>query len=158
MKKKTQGYILLFISITLFMSSLMLNNYYSENSIFMCSLVEQNPDIPMEDCPAHSNTHIYYMAIILAIGFGAFFFSLYILMDYDLTRPKSFDKKISLDDEEKLIINYLSTNEGSAYQSDIVKHTSFTKVKTTRLLDKLEGKGLVERKRRGMTNIVILCK
>jgi uncharacterized membrane protein len=41
-------------------------------------------------------------------------------------------------------------------QSDIVNNTSLTKVKVTRLLDKLEGKGLVERRRRGMGNLVVL--
>ena len=33
---------------------------------------------------------------------------------------------------------------------------TMTKVKVTRILDKLEGRGLVERKRRGMTNVVML--
>ena len=46
--------------------------------------------------------------------------------------------------------------EGSVYQSDIIKETKLTKVKVTRILDKLEGKKLIDRKRRGMTNIVVL--
>jgi len=37
-----------------------------------------------------------------------------------------------------------------------VEETGFTKVKITRILDSLEGNGLIERKRRGMTNIIIL--
>lgn len=62
----------------------------------------------------------------------------------------------NLDKEEKKIVNALLLNQGSHYQSDLIKETQLTKVKTTRILDKLEGKGLIERKRRGMTNIVIL--
>ena len=46
--------------------------------------------------------------------------------------------------------------QGSAYQSDLIKETQLTKVKITRILDHLEGKQLIERKRRGMTNIIIL--
>ena len=42
------------------------------------------------------------------------------------------------------------------FQSDIAEKTGFDKVKVTRVLDRLEGKQLIERKRRGMTNIVIL--
>ncbi len=46
--------------------------------------------------------------------------------------------------------------EGSIYQSVLVSETTFSKVKVTRILDKLEGKHLIERKRRGMTNIILL--
>ena len=42
------------------------------------------------------------------------------------------------------------------YQSDVMKELELSKVKVTRILDRLEGKGILERKRRGMTNIVIL--
>lgn len=34
--------------------------------------------------------------------------------------------------------------------------TGLTKVKVTRILDRLEGREIIERKRRGMTNVVIL--
>ena len=50
----------------------------------------------------------------------------------------------------------LLREEGSVYQSDLIKETKLTKVKVSRVLDKLEGKGLIERKRRGMTNIIVL--
>jgi len=62
----------------------------------------------------------------------------------------------NLDEEEKKIVDALKLKQGSLYQSDLIKETDFSKVKITRLLDRLEGKGLIERKRRGMTNIVIL--
>jgi uncharacterized membrane protein len=42
------------------------------------------------------------------------------------------------------------------FQSDLVEGTGMQKVKITRLLDRLEGLKLIERKRRGMTNVVIL--
>ena len=61
-----------------------------------------------------------------------------------------------LDEEEKNIYHLLKQNNGSMYQSDIIKETNFSKVKTSRILDKMSGKGLIERQRRGMTNIVIL--
>lgn len=61
-----------------------------------------------------------------------------------------------LNDDERLVFEKIIEFEGTIFQSDLVDETKFTKVKITRILDKLEGKGLVERKRRGMTNIVIL--
>lgn len=61
----------------------------------------------------------------------------------------------NLSEEERDVMNKLIDAQGSLFQSDLVdeKHT---KVKVTRILDRLEGKGLIERKRRGMTNIVLL--
>lgn len=61
-----------------------------------------------------------------------------------------------LDDDEKQVFNKILASEGTIFQSDLVGKTEFTKVKVTRILDKLEGKNLIERKRRGMTNVVIL--
>ena len=58
--------------------------------------------------------------------------------------------------KEKKIFEILTKSEGSAYQSDLVKQTSLSKVKITRILDKMENKGIIERKRRGMANIIII--
>ena len=61
-----------------------------------------------------------------------------------------------LDAREQHIISLLQGADGSMFQSDIVKETKQSKVKVTRVLDKLEGKKLIERKRRGMANVVLL--
>lgn len=67
-------------------------------------------------------------------------------------------KKImnDLTEQEKLVLEKIIDAEGTIFQSDLVEKTSLTKVKMTRILDKLEGKNIVERKRRGMTNVIIL--
>lgn len=62
----------------------------------------------------------------------------------------------NLDDDEKKVVELIAKMEGSMYQSDVMKELDISKVKVTRILDRLEGKGILERKRRGMTNIVIL--
>lgn len=59
-----------------------------------------------------------------------------------------------LDREEKVIYRILM-KEGSMFQADMVEKSGFDKVKVTRILDRLEGKHLIERKRRGMSNIVV---
>jgi len=58
--------------------------------------------------------------------------------------------------EEKKVFEKILDEQGSVFQSKLVEETGFTKVKVTRILDRLEGQGLIERKRRGMTNVVIL--
>ena len=72
---------------------------------------------------------------------------------------KEKKKKIDLSNiekEEKIVVDLL-INEGKAmFQSDLMEKLEMGKVKTTRLLDKLESKGIIERKRRGMNNIVVL--
>ncbi|MBU2638625.1 MAG: hypothetical protein KJ955_06640 [Nanoarchaeota archaeon] len=61
-----------------------------------------------------------------------------------------------LNGDEKKVVVLLKEADGTMFQSDLVEKSGFTKVKVTRILDVLEGKRLLERKRRGMTNVVIL--
>ncbi len=61
-----------------------------------------------------------------------------------------------LSEEEKQVLEKIIDEQGTIFQSKLVEETGFTKVKVTRLLDRLEGQDLIERKRRGMTNVVIL--
>jgi uncharacterized membrane protein len=61
-----------------------------------------------------------------------------------------------LSKDEKIVFEKILEAEGAMFQSDLVEQSKLAKAKVTRLLDKLEGKNLIERKRRGMTNIVIL--
>ena len=60
-----------------------------------------------------------------------------------------------LDKEEKAVYGIL-IKEQSMFQADLVDKSGFSKVKVTRILDGLENKNLIERKRRGMSNIVIV--
>jgi uncharacterized membrane protein len=62
----------------------------------------------------------------------------------------------TLDLDEKTVLEKVIESEGTVFQSSLIEKTGFTKVKITRILDRLEGKSLVERKRRGMTNVIIL--
>jgi uncharacterized membrane protein len=58
--------------------------------------------------------------------------------------------------DEKKVFEELIEKNGSMYQSELVEKTGFGKVKMTRILDRIESQDLIERKRRGMTNIVTL--
>ena len=61
----------------------------------------------------------------------------------------------TLNGEEKAIYQIITDSGGVIFQSELVEKSGLPKVKVSRLLDRLEGKGLVERKRRGMSNAVV---
>ncbi len=68
-------------------------------------------------------------------------------------------KKLNLDGlekNEKAVIALLMKENNAMFQSSLMEKLNIGKVGLTRLLDKLEAKQLIERKRRGMNNIVVL--
>jgi len=115
-----------------------------------------------------TNVSIGIMLFIIVIGLYLIFFSKEekIITKLKLFRPQVEPKKITkenyqkvmstLDNDEKNVLQKIIESQGTIFQSDLVEKTKFNKVKVTRILDRLEGKGLIERKRRGMTNVIIL--
>jgi uncharacterized membrane protein len=61
-----------------------------------------------------------------------------------------------LDGKEKALLKIIQEHNGVIFQAELMEKANLGKVGLTRLLDKLEAKQIVERKRRGMNNIVIL--
>ena len=73
-------------------------------------------------------------------------------------KERKIEKKVdffSFRPEEKQVYNLVKENN-AIFQADLIEKTGFSKARMTRIVDKLEGAGLVERKRRGMTNVVVL--
>ena len=99
-----------------------------------------------------TNISLIMLAVIISIGIY-FLFAKEKLPD--LIKKADPEKLKTLNDEEKKIYDLIKV-EGSIFQSNLVEKSTFDKVKVTRILDKLEGKQLIERKRRGMTNVVII--
>jgi len=62
----------------------------------------------------------------------------------------------NLGGDELKVYDTIFGSSGMMFQNEIVDKLQFSKVKVTRILDRLEMKGLIERKRRGMTNIIVL--
>ncbi|PIN89958.1 hypothetical protein COU60_02595 [Candidatus Pacearchaeota archaeon CG10_big_fil_rev_8_21_14_0_10_34_76] len=68
-------------------------------------------------------------------------------------------KKIDLSDlkvEDKKVFKMIQESGGTIFQADLIEKTGMSKQKVSRIVDRLEGRNLVERKRRGMTNVVVL--
>jgi uncharacterized membrane protein len=115
-----------------------------------------------------TNLSIAIMIIIIIIGMYLVFFG---KEEIRITRFKILKQQIepkkitkenyqkvmnTLDKDERVILEKIIEAQGTIFQSELVDKTKFPKVRVTRILDKLEGKGLIERKRRGMTNVVVL--
>ncbi len=61
-----------------------------------------------------------------------------------------------LDGDERRLLRVIVEAKGDILQQDLVRITAFSEAKVSRLLDRLEERGLVRRERRGMANRVRL--
>jgi len=71
-------------------------------------------------------------------------------------KAKQLSTVRSLSKSEKKVYDFLLSKGGVAFQSEIVETLNLSRSTVSIILDKLEAKGLVERRRRGMSNIVIV--
>jgi len=127
---------------------------------YISNLTEQSQELGCfanSDCFAverglsisHIATGIF--SFILSLGFYLLFFN-----REKIIKQKEYDIS-KLTREEKEVFSFIKkNNEEGVYQSKIVEKFNFPKSKVTRILDKLERKDIIERKRRGMTNIIFL--
>ena len=96
-------------------------------------------------------------AIILIIGIVMFFSKPKEKIVIKIKKEKKKKLDLSkLDKNEKELIEILQKENGAIFQNTLMEKLGIGKVGITRLLDKLEAKQFVERKRRGMNNIVVL--
>ncbi len=160
LNSKTLGSILIGFSLILIFLLTFVKINLDSQSAYLCELTALvNKD--MKQCPAHNNLISWIIVSAFGIGFILLGVGLYILFS---SKPifeglKKDFKQIDLsklDGEETKIYDIVKNKSGSAYQTDLIKETEFSKVRITRALDRLESKGILERKRRGMTNIVVL--
>jgi len=118
-----------------------------------------------------TNVSIAIMALVVVIGIYLIFFSreekiITKEITKEVVRQQIETKKLTkenfrdvmkdMTNDEKLVLEKVLESEGTIFQSDLVEKSGLNKVKVTRILDKLEGRGVIERKRRGMTNVVII--
>ena len=158
--QKIIGYVLAgFAGILLLVLAFVKVNLDKEGA-FLCEAVAENPNLDMAQCPAHNTNTSWLLTIAFSIGailLGSGLYLVFVPPKKGL--PKAEFKAVDLsklDEEEKKIYDLLKQNNGSLYQSDLIRETGFSKVKITRILDKMASKELIGRERRGMTNIVVL--
>lgn len=77
--------------------------------------------------------------------------------DTSVARPELEDLAIRLlDGDERRLVRVLVEAKGQVLQRDLVRITGFSDAKVSRLLDRLQERGLVVRERYGMSNRVRL--
>lgn len=119
--------------------------------------------LPPEICPAKRGvlppeTIVSSFVIMCLGGVGSFLLIKTKRIERILIQERKKLKDIikSLGKDEKRVYDEIVASDGFIFQADLVKNTGYSKVKISRVLDKLEAKGIVERRRRGMANIVVL--
>lgn len=153
--KKTLGISVMVFAVFLLVSLSFLKADIEQQGVFLCKAVEADPELSMEDCPAHQGGTSWLITLsfalaLLILAVGGYLTFAPVKVE---KKPKKLPK---LSGDEKKIYNIIKEHDGSIYQSELIKQSEFSKVKVTRILDGLEGKHVLERKRRGMTNVIIL--
>ena len=171
MNKRQIGIIIIALVVVLFLATLSLTLYTNS----LNKVLHQSCNLSAEVCPfnkAVPNQSIIGFTIVALLAI----FGIYLVVQKEpkiekikvekAAKAPSADRRINsinipkvnikdLKIEEKKVLD-LVAGEGAIFQAALVEKSGLSKVKVTRILDMLEGRGLVERKRRGMSNVVIL--
>jgi uncharacterized membrane protein len=130
-------------------------NELQATAIAQCGCIEGT-------CPHGDNLPIQgYLGITLSIIIGIFGGILVItskkMEKISIKKSEKIKKMLkTLNKDQKKIYDLIESSDGAIFQSELGEKVKFSKVKVSRILDKLEGRGLIIRRRRGMSNIVIL--
>jgi len=160
MENKYAGYMLLGISIFIIILIFLFNSTMRSFVNETCSL-EHGSSCPMyEAISKQSYLALGVTGLLIIVSFVLIFSK---TQKEIIIQTKTIEKKIpkkefdvsDLKPEEKQVFELIQNNK-AIFQSDLIDKTQFGKAKMTRIIDRLEGKGFVERKRRGMTNVVVL--
>lgn len=156
MKTRHLGFILIGISVILLVGTIIYN--LQVKSLIDELMVSSGGSCIINGICAHqkSSLPLYLGSIAFTFLFALGIYLAFFNKEELKQEKKKIEIPKDLDEEEKKIIEILNSKEGSVYQSDLIKETEFSKVKITRILDKLEQKKLIDKKRRGMTNIIVL--
>jgi uncharacterized membrane protein len=154
MKNRNVGFLVVGISVLIFLMVGMFNFALK--------------DIVDETC-SHGPTCTMYDTITIQTGISlliaGFVFLIGIFLIFAKPEERVVVKKIKekkkavslegLNSVEKEAVKIIQES-GGIFQADLMERLGVGKVGLTRLLDKLEAKQIVERKRRGMNNFIVL--
>ena len=160
MENKHVGWIMLGISVLIVFLVFLFNNTLMDSVKNSCFI--QHGDV--KSCEMYDSVN-YQTYLALGIVGVLVIFSLFLIFSKPNEKvivKKIKEKKVvkevdlsSFRQEEKQVYALVKEN-GAIFQADLIDKTEFSKARMTRIVDKLEGSGLVERKRRGMTNVVVM--
>jgi uncharacterized membrane protein len=158
MENKNVGYLLLGLSVVIIFIIFLFNQALSEIINSSCTMAGH------ESC---TMTQTLNQQTYLSFGITSILIIISLVLIFTKPKEKIIIKKVKdkiekkqidlskFKPEEKQVYNLIKES-GAIFQADLIEKTGFGKAKITRIIDRLEGNQLVERKRRGMTNVVVL--
>src|SRR3989344_3743780 len=161
MENKNVGYMILGIAVLLIVIIFLYNNALKEIIVGSCG-IEHAVSCPMTQS-VNQQTYLALgiVGLLIVIAIILIFSKPYerIVIQEKKVRVEVPEKKkkidtSSLNKDEKKVIELLQKENGTMFQADLMEKIEVGKVGMTRLLDKLEAKQFIERKRRGMNNVV----
>jgi len=158
MENKHIGYVILGISIVIIFIIFLFNNAMKDIVDATCSL-EHGPECPMyQSISQQTYLSLAIVGLLVIIGIVLILSKpqerIVVKTVKEKMPVKNYDIS-SLNSEEKKVFGMIREKK-AIFQADLIEQTGFGKAKMTRIIDRLEGHKLVERKRRGMTNVVVL--
>ncbi|HDD64150.1 MAG: hypothetical protein DRJ32_02495 [Thermoprotei archaeon] len=103
--------------------------------------------------------HLYTIYdVVMIIVFTAVATASGIYLFLQLTRRELRHRMENLSLNERRIYEIIASMGGVALQSEIVDKSGLSKSMVSIILDKLEARGLIERRRKGLFNVIILKK
>lgn len=156
MENKSVGLMVIGISLVMIGVIFLFNSALKD--IISTSCTEHGTSCPMYDTVTKQTAlSLGIVAILIFVGIVIMFNKPKekVVIKKVLEKKKKLDLE-GLERDEKKVVKLLLLEKGGMFQADLMEKLEMGKVKLTRLLDKLESKGILERKRRGMNNIVIL--
>lgn len=156
MENKHVGFIVIGIAALLIVIIFLFQNALSQIVSSTCSMEEIS--CPMNET-INQQTYLSLSIVGILIIIGLVFIFNKPKEKIIIKNIKEKKKKLDLtglDAKEREVIDILQKENGTIFQADLMEKLSVGKVGITRLLDKLEAKQLIERKRRGMNNVVVL--
>jgi uncharacterized membrane protein len=158
MKNKNVGYLIIGIAIVMAIIVILFNGVIKENIGLTCS---HGPSCEMyTDLKVQTWISLIIVAVVFIIGLFLIFAKeserVIIKTQTKTVKEKRKINLENLDEEEKKLVKMLEEENGAIFQRTLMEKLGMGKVGMTRILDKLEAKQVIERKRRGMNNIVVL--
>ncbi|MFH1823334.1 MAG: MarR family transcriptional regulator [archaeon] len=148
-KNRLIGIGIIIISIVFVFLLLSFNTQLQNNASDSCACTQDG-----QTC-AHQTGLTWQSYVGFLFVLGLIILGIYIMLKKEGEIKKKVDLS-KLDIDEKKIFQLIQEADGTIFQSELVEKSQFDKVKVTRILDRLEGKQTIERRRRGMTNIVLI--
>lgn len=161
MDNKKTGYLLIGISILMVVIVYMFNNALQEIVTASCSEAGHGDSCPMyQTIDQQTNLSLVIIALVIITALYLIFSKpeKEIIIETKTIEKDRPPKEYDLSDlrpEERNVFELIRKSK-TIFQADLIEKTEYGKAKMTRIIDRLEGKGFVERKRRGMTNVVVL--